>query len=148
MLWSHLLVEKMTGAEHVIFDGTPRSLQEAQILDPAITFYNRQRLHVLLPRQLLAPSLLPIRPLVLLLARMAASAKRDVLPESHLHTDRKAQECVRWLRMRLCFGLTIRVVSHVIPPTPGIILSVADQTESEGAMMEPNYPYRFVPDKY
>jgi hypothetical protein len=48
--------------------------------------------------------------------------------------------------MRLCFGLTIRVVSHVIPPTPGIILSVADQTESEG--MEPNCPYRFVPEKY
>jgi adenylate kinase len=46
-MWSHLLVEKMTGEEHVIFDGTPRSLQEAQILDTAITFYNRQRPHVI-----------------------------------------------------------------------------------------------------
>ena len=45
-MWSHLLVERMTGEEHVIFDGTPRSLQEAQIVDTAITFYNRQRPHV------------------------------------------------------------------------------------------------------
>ena len=46
-MWSHLLVEKMTGEEHLIFDGTPRSLQEAQILDTAITFYQRQRPHVI-----------------------------------------------------------------------------------------------------
>ena len=46
-MWSHLLVEKMTGEEHVIFDGTPRSLHEAQILDTAITFYSRQRPHVI-----------------------------------------------------------------------------------------------------
>jgi adenylate kinase len=46
-MWSHLLVERMTGEEHVIFDGTPRSLHEAQILDTAITFYNRHRPHVL-----------------------------------------------------------------------------------------------------
>jgi adenylate kinase len=46
-MWSHLLVEKMTGEEHLIFDGTPRSLHEAQILDTAITFYNRQRPHVI-----------------------------------------------------------------------------------------------------
>src|SRR6516162_8237021 len=46
-MWSHLLVGRMTGEEHVIFDGTPRSLQEAQIIDTAITFYNRQRPHVI-----------------------------------------------------------------------------------------------------
>jgi len=46
-MWSHLLVEKMTGEEHIIFDGTPRSFQEAQILDTAITFYNRQRPQVI-----------------------------------------------------------------------------------------------------
>ena len=46
-MWSHLLVEKMTGEEHLIFDGTPRSLHEAQILDTAITYYNRQRPHVI-----------------------------------------------------------------------------------------------------
>jgi adenylate kinase family enzyme len=37
----------MTGEEHVIFDGTPRSFHEAQILDTAITFYSRQRPHVI-----------------------------------------------------------------------------------------------------
>jgi adenylate kinase len=46
-MWSHPLVEKMNGEEHVIFDGTPRSLHEAQVLDTAITFYNRQRPHVI-----------------------------------------------------------------------------------------------------
>jgi adenylate kinase len=46
-MWSHLLVEQMTGEEHLIFDGTPRSLHEAQIIDTAITFYNRQRPHVI-----------------------------------------------------------------------------------------------------
>jgi adenylate kinase len=46
-MWSHLLVERMTGEEHLIFDGTPRSLHEAQIIDTAITFYNRQRPHVI-----------------------------------------------------------------------------------------------------
>ena len=54
-MWSHVLVEKMTGAEHVIFDGTPRSLHEAQILDTAITFYRRQRPHVIylsIPREI------------------------------------------------------------------------------------------------
>jgi adenylate kinase family enzyme len=46
-MWSHLLVERMTGEEHVIFDGTPRSLQEAQIIDTAMTFYHRERPHVI-----------------------------------------------------------------------------------------------------
>jgi adenylate kinase len=46
-MWSHLLVERMTGEEHVIFDGTPRSFQEAQIIDTAITFFDRQRPHVI-----------------------------------------------------------------------------------------------------
>jgi adenylate kinase len=46
-MWSHLLVERMTGGEHVIFDGTPRSLREAQIIDTAIDFYSRQRPHVI-----------------------------------------------------------------------------------------------------
>jgi adenylate kinase family enzyme len=46
-MWSHLLVERMTGEEHLIFDGTPRSLQEAQIIDTAIDFYSRLRPHVI-----------------------------------------------------------------------------------------------------
>jgi adenylate kinase family enzyme len=46
-MWSHLLIERMTGEEHVIFDGTPRSLHEAQIIDTAISFYNRHHPHVI-----------------------------------------------------------------------------------------------------
>ena len=37
--WSHLLVENLTGEEHMIIDGTPRSLEEAKVLDTALAFY-------------------------------------------------------------------------------------------------------------
>jgi adenylate kinase family enzyme len=33
----------MTGDEHLIFDGTPRSYREALVLDSALTFYKRER---------------------------------------------------------------------------------------------------------
>ncbi len=38
--WSHLLVEHLTGEEHLVIDGTPRSLDEAKILDTALDFYD------------------------------------------------------------------------------------------------------------
>jgi len=41
--WSHLLVENIMGDEHIIFDGTPRSLLEAQALDTALKFYKREK---------------------------------------------------------------------------------------------------------
>ena len=37
--WSHILVENLMGDEHIIFDGTPRSLLEAKALETALTFY-------------------------------------------------------------------------------------------------------------
>jgi adenylate kinase len=40
-MWSHHFVEDLKGTEHLVIDGTPRSLQEAQVLDNAFTFYNR-----------------------------------------------------------------------------------------------------------
>jgi len=40
--WSDLLVTSLMGDEQIIFDGTPRSLAEAQVLDTAIKFYKRQ----------------------------------------------------------------------------------------------------------
>lgn len=46
-MWSHLLVERMVGNEHIIFDGTPRSLPEAQIFTTAAHFYNLERPHVI-----------------------------------------------------------------------------------------------------
>jgi adenylate kinase family enzyme len=39
--WARVLVDKMTGDEHVIIDGTPRSLSEAKVFDTSIKFYNR-----------------------------------------------------------------------------------------------------------
>jgi len=40
-MWSHLLIENLNGDEHIISDGTPRSIDEARVLDSAIRFYNR-----------------------------------------------------------------------------------------------------------
>ncbi|MEN9852290.1 MAG: hypothetical protein RI996_233 [Candidatus Parcubacteria bacterium] len=40
-VWSSIFVENMKGDEHLILDGMPRRLREAQILDSAMEFYNR-----------------------------------------------------------------------------------------------------------
>ena len=40
-MWSHLLIEHITGEEDLVFDGLPRSLLEAQTLETAIKFYDR-----------------------------------------------------------------------------------------------------------
>lgn len=41
-MWSHLFVENLNGEEHLIIDGTPRSLGEAQVLSTALEFYKRK----------------------------------------------------------------------------------------------------------
>ncbi len=41
--WARILIDELTGEEHIIFDGTPRSYREALVLDSAMTFYKRQR---------------------------------------------------------------------------------------------------------
>jgi len=41
-MWSHLLVEGFTGIEHLVMDGTPRSIAEALAIDTALGFYNRK----------------------------------------------------------------------------------------------------------
>jgi len=42
-LWSHIFIENMKGDQHVVIDGSPRSLQETKILDTAMTFYKREK---------------------------------------------------------------------------------------------------------
>ena len=46
-IWSNLLVDNYTGNEHLVFDGTPRKLLEAQILDPVFSFYGMAKPKVL-----------------------------------------------------------------------------------------------------
>lgn len=46
-IWSSQLIDNVMGDEHIILDGTPRSLVEAQILDTAIKFYQREKVHVI-----------------------------------------------------------------------------------------------------
>ena len=41
--WAHLLIENLTGQEHLIIDGTPRLLDEARVFNTAIKFYQRRR---------------------------------------------------------------------------------------------------------
>jgi adenylate kinase len=41
-LWSKVFVENLTGGEHLIIDGSPRSLNEARNLDIALKFFKRE----------------------------------------------------------------------------------------------------------
>ncbi|MDO8572905.1 MAG: nucleoside monophosphate kinase [bacterium] len=45
-MWSHLFIENLKGNEHIISDGTPRSVDEARVLDSAIRFYDRMPAYV------------------------------------------------------------------------------------------------------
>lgn len=42
-IWSHLMIEIMQGNEHLVMDGTPRTLSEAMVLDSAMQFYGRTK---------------------------------------------------------------------------------------------------------
>ncbi len=42
-LWSDIFVKNLTGSEHLIIDGSPRSLNEAQNLDIAMKFFKREQ---------------------------------------------------------------------------------------------------------
>ncbi len=39
-IWASFIVDKIKNDDHIIFDGTPRSMPEAIILDTAVRFYN------------------------------------------------------------------------------------------------------------
>ena len=41
--WASLFIEKMQGNEHLILDGTPRKIDEAEVLDSALRFYKREK---------------------------------------------------------------------------------------------------------
>ena len=45
-LWSEVLLNKLTPDNHLIFDGTPRKLREAYVLDSALNFYDRSSRHI------------------------------------------------------------------------------------------------------
>src|SRR5689334_7971892 len=42
LMWANIVAENFTNEEHLIIDGTPRSVAEATVLDSAVKFYNRQ----------------------------------------------------------------------------------------------------------
>ncbi len=46
-MWAEFLAKNYTGQEHLIFDGTPRKLLEAKILDSVFPFYNLQKPYVI-----------------------------------------------------------------------------------------------------
>ncbi len=45
--WSVELVDHVKGGEHLIFDGTPRSLPEALVLDTALNFYHQTTTYII-----------------------------------------------------------------------------------------------------
>ncbi len=45
--WAHLFIENLKGNEHMILDGTPRKLDEAEVLDSAMCFYGREKPYVI-----------------------------------------------------------------------------------------------------
>lgn len=47
-MWSNRFIQDLTGEEHVIVDGTPRSMFEAGVLENALEFYKRHALVVFL----------------------------------------------------------------------------------------------------
>ncbi len=42
-MWSDILVKNMKGDEHVVFDGTPRRMSEAKVLESALKFYGHEK---------------------------------------------------------------------------------------------------------
>lgn len=42
-IWSNAFLENVKNKEHLIIDGTPRSINEARILDTALKFYKRKK---------------------------------------------------------------------------------------------------------
>jgi adenylate kinase len=46
-LWTRMFVENVRGEEHLIFDGSPRTRQEAELLESAFAFYDREKVAVL-----------------------------------------------------------------------------------------------------
>ena len=45
--WIRLVVEKYTGSEHLLFDGTPRKVHEATVLHSAFVFYGIAKITVI-----------------------------------------------------------------------------------------------------
>lgn len=45
--WTTKLIETLQGGEHLVFDGSPRSLNEARLLDSALRFYGYQETRVI-----------------------------------------------------------------------------------------------------
>lgn len=46
-MWAHLFIENITGAEHLVIDGTPRYLNETKVLDTALRFYGFRKPEVI-----------------------------------------------------------------------------------------------------
>ncbi len=42
-IWTHILIDKYTKNEHIIFDGTPRKYHEAGVLDSIRDFYSLEK---------------------------------------------------------------------------------------------------------
>ncbi|MEX0909698.1 MAG: nucleoside monophosphate kinase [Candidatus Paceibacterota bacterium] len=46
-LWTRMFINHVQGKEHIIFDGSPRTHEEAEALESAFNFYSREKVLVL-----------------------------------------------------------------------------------------------------
>lgn len=46
-IWAHSIMADYNGDDHVIVDGTPRSLVQAQVFDSAVKFYKKENVYVI-----------------------------------------------------------------------------------------------------
>ncbi|MBX4206207.1 nucleoside monophosphate kinase [Candidatus Parcubacteria bacterium] len=53
-MWANLLIQEMGPGMHIVFDGAPRAVSEAELLTTALTFYKRERPVVIHEERLLA----------------------------------------------------------------------------------------------
>lgn len=46
-MWANILIRRFNGQESTVFDGTPRSLTEAKVLDTALRFLRMEKVYVI-----------------------------------------------------------------------------------------------------
>jgi len=46
-IWSSVLIKELSADTHLMFDGTPRRILEAHLLDSAFTFFKREKPHLI-----------------------------------------------------------------------------------------------------
>ncbi len=91
-LWADAFVKNLTGNEHLIADGFPRRVTEAQILNAAFEFYGREQVDVI---NLTIPNDIALERM---LARHRSDDTKDAIMERLEWHDREATPVIEYFR--------------------------------------------------